>query len=183
MVSRERDVAGNHISFKWPSDFQPRDLAGNLDSTANQQEAQALMAMVPAETHLEIEEMISNRHIGSVEVGQHVAIKADTFNFTPLWPAVWKGCHRRSRRHYPRQATRTSNRATAQGVETSTSEPKGQELIYATRMSLDHTQMKVERRKVNLSPRHGRHGRDQDRIMSYLLSPFIRYKHETLRER
>ena len=145
--------------------------------------AKALTAIVPAETHLEIEEMISNRHIGSVEVGQHVAIKADTFNFTPLWPAVWKGCHRRSRRHYPRQATRTSNRATAQGVETSTSEPKGQELIYATRMSLDHTQMKVERRKVNLSPRHGRHGRDQDRIMSYLLSPFIRYKHETLRER
>jgi hypothetical protein len=64
------------------------------------------------------------------------------------------------------------NRATAQGVETSTSEPKGQELIYATRMSLDHTQMKVERRKVNLSPRHGRHGRDQDLLAPHhQLSP------------
>jgi hemolysin D len=43
--------------------------------------AQALMAIVPAETHLEIEAMISNRDIGFVEVGQHMSIKVDTFNF------------------------------------------------------------------------------------------------------
>jgi hemolysin D len=42
--------------------------------------AQALMAIVPAETHLEIEAMISNRDIGFVEVGQHMSIKVDTFN-------------------------------------------------------------------------------------------------------
>ena len=44
--------------------------------------AQALMVIVPAETHLEIEAMVSNRDIGFVEVGQDAAIKIDTFNFT-----------------------------------------------------------------------------------------------------
>ena len=39
-----------------------------------------------------------------------------------------------------------------QGAETSSSEPKGQELIYAARVSLDQTQMEVEDKRVNLSP-------------------------------
>src|SRR5262252_5622632 len=43
--------------------------------------AQALMLIVPAETRLEVEAMISNRDIGFVEVGQDAAIKVDTFNF------------------------------------------------------------------------------------------------------
>jgi hemolysin D len=71
-------------------------------------------------------------------------------------------------------------------VETSSSEPKGQELIYAARVSLDRTQMEVEGKRVNLSPgmavtveiKTGLRS-----IISYLLSPLIRYKHESLRER
>jgi hemolysin D len=37
-------------------------------------------------------------------------------------------------------------------AESSTSEPKGQELVYAARISLDCTQMQVEDNLVNLSP-------------------------------
>src|SRR5262249_58126214 len=44
--------------------------------------AQQLMVIVPAESRLEIEAMISNRDIGFVEAGQDVAVKVDTFNFT-----------------------------------------------------------------------------------------------------
>src|SRR4249919_3356132 len=44
--------------------------------------AQALMVIVPAESRLEIEAMVSNRDVGFVEVGQNAAIKIDTFNFT-----------------------------------------------------------------------------------------------------
>ena len=44
--------------------------------------AQALMMIVPTESRLEIEAMISNRDIGFVEVGQEAAIKIDTFSFT-----------------------------------------------------------------------------------------------------
>ncbi len=73
-----------------------------------------------------------------------------------------------------------------QGAEASSSEPKGQELIYAARVSLDRTQMEVENKRVNLSPgmavtveiKTGARS-----IISYLLSPLIRYKHESLRER
>ena len=44
--------------------------------------AQRLMVIVPAESRLEIEAMISNRDVGFVEVGQEAAIKVDTFSFT-----------------------------------------------------------------------------------------------------
>jgi hypothetical protein len=44
--------------------------------------AEAFLAIVPADSHLEIEAMISNRDIGFVHEGQEVAVKIDTFNFT-----------------------------------------------------------------------------------------------------
>jgi len=147
--------------------------------------AQALMAIVPAETHLEIEAMISNRDIGFVEVGQHVAIKVDTFNFTRyglLSGKVVTVSHDAITRDKPQERVIEQ----PQGAETSSSEPKGQELIYAARVSLDHTQMQVEDKTVNLSPGMAvtvEIKTGSRRIISYLLSPFIRYKHETFRER
>jgi hemolysin D len=44
--------------------------------------AQALMVVVPSESRLEIEAMLSNRDIGFVRPGQNAEIKVDTFNFT-----------------------------------------------------------------------------------------------------
>jgi hemolysin D len=44
--------------------------------------AQALLIVVPAESRLEIEAMVSNRDIGFVHAGQQAQIKVDTFNFT-----------------------------------------------------------------------------------------------------
>src|SRR5207249_5822869 len=44
--------------------------------------AQALLVVVPAESHLEIEAMVSNRDIGFVRPGQQAEIKVDTFQFT-----------------------------------------------------------------------------------------------------
>src|SRR4029077_14384763 len=44
--------------------------------------AQALAVVVPADSHLEIEAMISNRDIGFVHAGQKAEIKVDTFSFT-----------------------------------------------------------------------------------------------------
>lgn len=38
------------------------------------------------------------------------------------------------------------------GAETTSSEPKGQEMNYAARVSLDRTQMQVDDKLVNLSP-------------------------------
>ena len=74
----------------------------------------------------------------------------------------------------------------APGAENSTSEPKGQELNYAARVSLDRTQMQVEDKLVNLSPGMAvtvEIKTGSRRIISYLLSPLLRYKQEVLRER
>jgi membrane fusion protein, hemolysin D len=144
--------------------------------------AQALMAIVPVETRLEIEAMISNRDIGFVEVGQDAAIKVDTFNFTRyglLSGKVVTVSHDAITRDKPMIDK-------PQGAETSSSEPKGQELIYAARVSLDRTHMQIENKTVNLSPGMAvavEIKTGSRRIISYLLSPLIRYKHESLRER
>ncbi len=44
--------------------------------------AQALLAVVPLDSHLEIEAMVSNRDIGFVHTGQVAEVKVDTFSFT-----------------------------------------------------------------------------------------------------
>ena len=44
--------------------------------------AQSLLMVVPNDSRLEIEAMVSNRDIGFVQPGQDVEIKIDTFNFT-----------------------------------------------------------------------------------------------------
>jgi hemolysin D len=41
-----------------------------------------LAVVVPSESQLEIEAMLSNRDIGFVHPGQKAEIKVDTFNFT-----------------------------------------------------------------------------------------------------
>jgi hemolysin D len=67
-----------------------------------------------------------------------------------------------------------------------TSEPKGQELTYAARISLDRTQVQVEDKMVNLSPGMAVTAEIKTgsrRIISYLLSPLMKYRQESLRER
>jgi hemolysin D len=44
--------------------------------------AEQLMVVVPADSRLEVEAMISNRDIGFVSAGQQAEVKIDTFNFT-----------------------------------------------------------------------------------------------------
>ncbi|WP_245283515.1 HlyD family type I secretion periplasmic adaptor subunit [Bradyrhizobium sp. URHD0069] len=147
--------------------------------------AQMLMLIVPSESRLEIEAMVSNRDIGFVEPGQDAAIKVDTFNFTRyglLQGKVLSISQDAITRDKPRD---TANDPTP-GAETSSSEPKGQELLYAARISVDRSQMEIENKRVNLSPGMAvtveiKNG--SRRIISYLLSPLLRYKQESLRER
>jgi hemolysin D len=147
--------------------------------------AQALMTIVPLESHLEIEAMVSNRDIGFIEAGQEAAIKVDTFNFTRyglLNGKVLSVSHDAITREKP-QDKQSDN---FQSSESSSSEPKGQELIYAARVSLDRAQMQVEDKLVNLSPGMAvtvEIKTGSRRIVSYLLSPLVRYSHESLRER
>ena len=147
--------------------------------------ARALMVIVPIESHLEIEAMLSNRDIGFIEVGQEVAIKVDTFNFTRyglMHGKVLSLSHDAITRDKPdnRKADKV------QGAETNSSEPQGQELVYSARVSLDRTRMEVENKLVDLSPGMAvttEIKTGSRTVISYLLSPLIRYQHEILRER
>lgn len=147
--------------------------------------AQTLMVVVPAESRIEIEAMISNRDIGFVEVGQEAAIKVDTFNFT-RYGLLHGKILSISQDAITREKPQDKGSDRLQGAESGSSEPRGQELIYAARVSVDRTHMELENKRVNLSPgmavtveiKTGSRS-----IISYLLSPLVRYKQESLRER
>jgi hemolysin D len=147
--------------------------------------AQSLLVVVPSDSRLEIEAMVSNRDIGFVHSGQQAEIKVDTFNFTRyglLHGEVLNVSQDAVIRD--RQPDRSANRAP--GIPGDSSEPKGQELNYSARISLDRTNMRIDDKMVNLSPGMAvtveiKTGSRE--ILSYLLSPLLRYRQETLRER
>jgi len=147
--------------------------------------AQSLLVIVPSDSRLEIEAMVSNRDIGFVHAGQDAEIKVDTFNFTRyglLHGHVLSISQDAVVRD--RQQDRANERA--QGSATETSEPKGQELNYSARISLDRTEMQIDDRMVKLSPGMAvtvEIKTGSRTILSYLLSPLQRYGQETLRER
>jgi len=115
--------------------------------------------------------------------GQDAEIKIDTFNFTRygLLHGRVVSLSQDAIVHDNPQKKSVEKTPCAENIS---SEPKGQELVYAARISFDRTQMQVDE-NFSLS-RHGRHLRDQDRsrsVISYLISPLLRYKQESLRER
>jgi hemolysin D len=147
--------------------------------------AQALLIVVPLDSRLEIEAMVSNRDIGFVYPDQDAEIKIDTFNFTRYGLLHGKVLSV-SQDAIVRDKPQDKGSEKLQGSETSSSEPKGQELVYAARLSLDRTRMQIEDKAVNLSSGMAvtvEIKTGSRRIISYLLSPLLRYKQEALRER
>jgi hemolysin D len=147
--------------------------------------AQALLVVVPAESRLEIEAMVSNRDIGFVHAGQQAQIKVDTFNFTRY--GLLRGeVLSVSRDAIAHDKPQDKSGDKVPGAETSTSEPKGQELVYAARISLDRTQMQIDDNLVNLASGMAvtvEIKTGSRTVISYLLSPLLRHQHESLRER
>jgi hemolysin D len=147
--------------------------------------AQALLAIVPSEGAIEIEAKVSNRDIGFIHAGQDVEIKVDTFNFTR-----YGLLHGRvlgvSRDSIVRENPQGKTNGAAPGSESNSSEPLGQDLYYAARISLDRTEMQIDDNVVKLSPGMAVTAEIKTgarRMISYLLSPLIRYGHDSMRER
>ncbi len=126
--------------------------------------AQELMLIVPRESSLEVEALILNKDIGFVEAGQIAEVKIDTFNFTKYGTI-------------DAEITHLSNDAISD-------ENLG--LVYMAKVLIEKTQMQVNQRLVNLGPgmsvtvevKTGKR-----RIIEYFLSPLLRYKSESIRER
>jgi hemolysin D len=147
--------------------------------------AQALLVVVPSDSQLEIEAMVSNRDIGFVRSGQEAEIKVDTFNFTRyglLHGQVLSISQDAVIRD--RQRDRANDRGA--GTQNESSEPKGQELNYSARILLDRSKMQIDDQMVKLSPGMAvtvEIKTGSRMILSYLLSPLLRYRQETMRER
>jgi len=114
--------------------------------------AQQLMVIVPADSRLEVEAMVSNRDIGFVSAGQNAEVKIDTFNFTRyglLHGEVMSVSRDAIVRDKPNQK---AGGAKPDGALSDSSEPDGQELSYSTRVRLDETKMQIDGRMVDLAP-------------------------------
>jgi hemolysin D len=147
--------------------------------------AQQLAVVVPSDAVLEVEAKVSNRDIGFVHVGQDVQIKVDTFNFT-RYGLLHGRVLSVSRDAIVRDVPGEAKKSGANGAASTSSESGGQELSYAAYVSLDRTQMQVDGGVANLSPgmavtveiKTGSRS-----VISYLLSPLLRYAHDSLHER
>ncbi len=147
--------------------------------------AQQLAVIVPADAILEVEAMVSNRDIGFIHPGQDAQIKVDTFNFT-RYGLVHGRVVSVSPDAIVHETPQNAGNDRAKGAESESSEPKGQEYVYAARISLDRTQIEVDDSIANLSPgmavtveiKTGSRA-----VISYLLSPLLRHQHESMHER
>ena len=126
--------------------------------------AQELMHIVPDEDAVEVEAWLPNKDIGFVHEGQAAEIKVETFPFTKY--GVIEA-----------EILNVSNDATPD-------EYLG--LVYAMRVKMHKTIMKVEEKMINLSPGMAvtvEVNLGKRRLIEYLLSPLLRYKDESVRER
>ena len=147
--------------------------------------AQVLLSVVPTESHLEIEAMILNRDIGFIHPKQQAEIKVDTFSFTK-YGLLHGQVLSVSQDAIVRDKAVDRAGEKSPGAESTSSEPKGQDLSFSARVSLDRSQMRIDDRMINLTPgmavtveiKTGSRS-----LLSYLLSPLMKYGHDSLRER
>jgi hemolysin D len=146
--------------------------------------AQALAVVVPLDANLEIEAMVSNSDIGFVSPGQEAEIKVDTFNFTRY--GLLHGHVLSVSRDAVSGEKNAENSRDKESTQSTPEETKQTGPAYAARVALDRTQMQVEGRTAQLEAGMSvtvEIKTGSRRIISYLLSPLLRYKQEVLRER
>ena len=122
------------------------------------------MLVVPKESTLEVEALILNKDVGFVSEGQIAEVKIDTFNFTKY--GLVDG-----------EITHLSNDAI---------QDENLGLVYMAKVLIDKSSMWINDKEVNLSPgmtttveiKTGKR-----RVIEYFLSPLLRYKQESIRER
>ncbi len=126
--------------------------------------AQVLMKVVPENAAVEVEALLQNKDIGFVHHGQLAEVKVNTFNFTK----------------YGLIDAKTTN------ISNDAIEDKKLGWVFAMRLTLEQDHMAVEDRWVKLSPgmavtveiKTGKR-----RLIEFFLSPLLRYRQESVRER
>ena len=148
--------------------------------------AQQLMMVVPSDSTVEAEAMISNRDVGFVSDGQAAEVKVDTFNFTRYGLINGKVVSVSRDAIIKDKPPDPSGRAKSVGALSESSEPAGQELLYSARIALDRTDMHIDNKIVPLAPGMAvtvEIKTGSRRLIEYVMSPVVRYRQESLRER
>jgi hemolysin D len=148
--------------------------------------AQQLMVIVPANSHLEAEAMISNRDVGFVRDGQAAEVKIDTFNFTRYGLIEGRVIGVSRDAIIKDKPPDPSGRGKSDGALSESSEPAGQELLYSARIAIDRAEMQIDERIVPLAAGMAvtvEIKTGTRRLIEYVMSPLLRYRHESLRER
>jgi hemolysin D len=126
--------------------------------------AQELLKIVPEDATIEVEALLLNKDIGFVNEGHSVEVKVDTFNFTK----------------YGLIDAKVSN------VSDDAVEDQNLGWVFKMRLELKQDSIQVEDKMVRLSPgmsvtteiKTGKR-----RLIDFFLSPLLRYRQESVRER
>ena len=193
MVQKENGLAETLVKAEQKAKLQA--LKAPVDGTVQQlavhtvggvvTPSQELMVVVPANSRLEIEANIPNRDIGFIQAGQEAEIKVDTFNFTK-YGLIHGHVLSLSQDSIKRQKPSDPAKEKSASSVADTSEPPGQEMVYQARISLDQTDMLIDGKRVQLSPGMAVTAEIKTgsrSVLSYLLSPILRFHQESMRER
>jgi hemolysin D len=151
--------------------------------------AQALMVLVPDGSKLEVEAMLPNREVGFVHPGQSAEVKVEAFTYTRygLLHGTVDGVSRDALRTAPRDSQDEDQGKPSRSNDANRNAENGnQESAYVARVSLEQTAVDTEQGLIPLEPGMSVTAEiktGQRRVISYILSPLMRYRHEGLRER
>jgi hemolysin D len=126
--------------------------------------AQELMRTVPEQDAIEVEAWLQNKDVGFVHEGQPAEIKVESFPFTKY------GAIDGEIKNHSNDATADENLG----------------LVYVTRIKMTKTTMLVNDKTVNLNPGMAvivEMNMCKCKLIEFLLSPLLRYKDESVRER
>lgn len=126
--------------------------------------AQPLLLLVPEQDALQVEAWIPNKDIGFVHPEQKVVVKIETFEFTKY------GTLDGTLRHLSHDAVTREDGS----------------LVYAAAIDLAKTSLWIDGREVGLSPGMAvtvEINLGTRRLIEFLMSPLLRYKNESVRER
>jgi hemolysin D len=150
--------------------------------------AETLMVVVPEGSRLQVEAMLPNREVGFVHPGQQAEVKVEAFTYTRygLLRGTVDGVSRDALQPGSRKdgAPRDGQGDRGDGEDQGDGAPGGS--VYVARVSLAETAVDTEQGRLPLEPGMtvtAEIKTGQRRVISYLLSPLLRYHHEGLRER
>lgn len=152
------------------------------------QPAQTLMVVVPDDSKLEVEAMLPNRDAGFVRAGQPAELKVEAFTYTRygLLHGLVRTVSRDALRNERDAPNPDRDQSSAKSPPAESKDTGPTDSAYVARISLTEASIETEEGRIPLEPGMtvtAEIKTGQRHVISYLLSPFMRYRHEALSER